>query len=97
MTEEYLYDPEILQTINDFADKIGDRLRAFQSDQPSDHLEVFLELSPDGPSYYIVDHMCRCIVWLEKRDIAWVADQVSGVESIAQFSEHLHFLNAHSE
>lgn len=43
--------------------------------------DVYLELTDEGRSYYMVDLEKRRIFWLDKYDATWMADQIAGIDS----------------
>ncbi len=74
---------EFEKKVDGFGDKLPTEMEIFLS---------FDEFDDDGWYYYCVDTGRRCLFWIDKVNLTWMAEAVGSVPSKAHFSASCFFL-----
>jgi hypothetical protein len=94
ITEEYLYEREFREDVEQFLRELEQRLRSIDDRGRWNGMDVMLEVQGDQRdilAYYIVDHKSRCVLWLECKDLTSLSSQCWGAESLAHLSTQISF------
>ena len=93
LTEEHLYDRKNVNEIERAIEALEKRLDQF-GHKLSSEIEIFIafdEFDEEGWYYYCVDTARRCLFWIDKVDLTWMAEIVGSVPSKAHLSEFILF------
>ncbi|KAI0067089.1 hypothetical protein BV25DRAFT_1820257 [Artomyces pyxidatus] len=88
-TDQYLYDPAILDEINEFADYLAALVETDPDlGLPSDDIDLVLDLNPvDAENmqwrYYYVDHKSRILFWIHEYPADFLICEAKGASSPA--------------
>lgn len=88
LTEENLYDQNNVNEIERFIEVFEKNANGFVDKLTMD-IEIFVafnEWAEDGWYYYCVDTARRCLFWIDKVDLTWMAETVGTVPSRAHLS-----------
>jgi hypothetical protein len=89
VTEEYLYHEDVREEVEEFLGVLEHRLRSINDHGRWNGMDVMLEIQEETWAYYMVDHESRCVVWLDRKDLAPLSSRCWGMESLAHLSKQI--------
>lgn len=92
-TEADVCDEEVYKEITGFITELEKRISTTELNSTND-LEIVLDVEGEW-SYYIIDHTCRHILWLENHDANYLVNTllVGGIPSFSYMSERFDLLH----